>query len=388
VLAPAEYVNITVALSLFTQISAFLSSILAITIGLSKDEHSEHANEKLGLLQTFLFKLFLVLAVIFFMFSPIIMARLNTPLLFAVPIAFMMLFSVPIVVISGYLNGKNQMTKLGLVTLISASSQFVTGLTTALLSHSGLITMLSMIAAQIVTLVIIYSVFSKDHLPGIINPLRTPIGALRDKKMGALITYAAVTSIAIMAISLVQIADLFIMQNLAYTDVKFYTNIYVISRIVFFAGMIFVWPFLGEISVDHHHFNRKPFAKVIGYFSVITLAAIAFLCLFGDKLTHILFGVDYDLGLIREIGALAILYRFLLLVITSVVLYFVVLRSYMAILISAIVSGIVLVFFETVGRGSDMLNVLIWLNIIAGFLSVFSVILLLHRPIRKQSDKR
>lgn len=383
ILAPEEYVNITVSLSLFTQVSTFLSSILAITIGLSKSEHSEHANEKIELLQAFLFKLFLVLAVLFLLISPVIMERVNTPTLFALPIALMMLFSIPIQIISGYLNGKNQMIKLGFVIFISAGSQFVIGLSVALLSRDGLITMLSMAIAQIVTLIVIYTLFSKDRLPGITKSLRTSLKTIRDKRIGSLVAYAAATSVAIMAISLIQIVDLFILQGLKNIDVKFYADIYVISRVVFFLGMIFIWPFLGEISLDHHHFNRKPFIKVVSYFAVITLASITVLYFFGDKLSHLLFGANYDLALIREVGILSILYKFLLLIITAIVLYFIVLRNNAAIWLSAAISCVVLLFIELLQPNVQMTTVLLGLNYIAGASAILGILLLLHLPVRK-----
>lgn len=381
-LSSAEYVNITVALSLFTQVSAFLSSILAITISLSKSEQNERANEKIELLQAFLFKLFFVLAAVFLVFSPIIMAKIHTPVLFALPISVMMLLSIPILVISGYLNGKNQMIKLGIITLLSASCQFIIGLTVAVVSRNGLLTMSSMAIAQIVTLIIVYTVFSKDRLPGISKSLKAPFWASRSKQMSKLILYTAATSVAIMAVSLIQIMDLFILQRLEHTNIKFYADIYVISRVVFFAGMIFIWPFLGEISVDSHHFNRKPFLKLISYFTLITLAAIVVLYIFGDQLAHALFGMTYDLQIIREIGILSILYKFFFLIITAVVLYFIVLRSYIAVWIALAASGAIFIFSELINKDTSMFNVLIGLNVIAGILVIASVLLLLrvHPP--------
>jgi O-antigen/teichoic acid export membrane protein len=386
ILEPSEYVNITTSLSLFTQISAFLSSILAITIGLSKSEQGGNTNKKIELLQSFLFKLFATLAVLFLIASPVLMTMAHIPVWFAFPIAIMMLLSVPLMVISGYLNGKNQMIKLGIVTVISASSQFIIGLTAATVSKSGLITMLSMAIAQIVTLAVIYNVFSKDHLPGIVKPIKSPLKAT--KGMGNLLIYTALTSIAIMSISLVQIVDLFVLQGLTVADTKFYTDIYVVSRVVFFAGMIFIWPFLGEINLDHHHVNRKPFVKVTGYFAIITLAAIGLLYFFGDSLVRLLFGATYSLSLIQDIGILSVLYKFLMLIITAVVLYFVVLRSYIAVWLSFALSAMIFAYAELINKAeSTMAAALVGLNVIAILFAIVSIVLLLRMPANKP-DRR
>lgn len=386
ILSSSEYINITVSLSLFTQISTFLSSIVAITIGLSKSNHDGQANEKIELLQAFLFKLFLALAIIFLALSPIIMARLHTPVLFALPISIMMVFSIPVQIVSGYLNGKNQMIKLGLIALISAGSQFAIGLTTSIISRNGLITMISMTIAQMITLTIIYRLFSKDQLPGITKSVQTSLRTIKEKRIGSLIIYTAATSLAIMTISLIQIVDLFIMQNLVHTNIKFYTDIYVVSRIVFFAGMIFIWPFLGEISVDNHHFNRKPFVKLVSYFTIITLAAIVVLYFFGDRLTNILFGAHYNLQFIRNLGILSVLYKYFLLIITAVVLYFVVLRKYIAVWLSLAASGMVFIFSEFINKNSNMTDVLIGLNLIASIVVIIGIIFLFHISTQKNTN--
>ncbi len=378
ILPPPEYVIITVSLSLFTQISTFLSSILAITIGLSKSENNSQTNNKIELLQAFLFKIFLLVAVIFLIISPFVMDKIHTPVLFALPISLMMLFSIPIVIISGYFNGKNKMVKLGLVALISASCQFLIGITTSIISHNGLITMLSMTIAQIITIIIIFYLFSSEQLPKITKSLKTPISELRNKHMGPIIRYAALTSVAIMVIGLTQVADLLIMQNLEHIDIKFYTDIYVISRVVFFAGMIFIWPFLGEININNYPLNRKPFAKVISYFTVITLVAIIVLFFFGNLLASALFGVNYSPQLISTIGILSFLYKFFLLIITAVVLYFVVLRKYIAVWISAATGGSIFIFSEVIGKYSNMSTALVGLDAITCAIAIVGIIFVIN----------
>lgn len=385
ILPASEYVHITVALSLFTQISAFLSSIIAITISLSKSENGTKVNEKIELLQAFLFKLFFILAILFLAFSPLVMRSIHTPALFSLPISLMMLFSIPILIVSGYLNGKNKMVKLGLVALVSAGCQFLIGVTTSLLSGNGLITMLSISVAQVMTIAIVYALFAKENLPSIIKPITMPVRSLRDRRLKGLLLYTALSAVAVMMISLIQIIDLFIMPNISGINLKFYTDLYVISRVVFFAGLIFVWPFLGEINLDHHHFNRKPFATVLGYFALIGITAIVGLYGFGDKLALFLFGSHYQLHTIQYIGTLSVLYKVFMLVITAIVLYFIVLRRYTAIWFTAIASGLIIIYSRLVSRHSSMAGVLFQLDVITGTLVILGVILLLTVPVRQSA---
>lgn len=383
ILAPSEYVNITVALSLFTQVSTFLSSILAITIGLSKETATKDSQKIIELLQAFLFKLFLIMATVFLIFSPLIMKSIQTPTLFALPVAIMMLLSIPIIIISGYLNGKNKIIKVGIVTVISATTQFVIGLIVSLATHNGLLTMSSMVLAQFITIGLVYTLFSKDNLPGIIKSLKTPLRSINTKAMRGLLLYTALASLAIMAISLTQVIDLFVSKNLTYIDTKFYADIYVISRIVFFGGMIFVWPFLGEINIDHHQLNRKPFYKLIGYFSVIAFIACFIIYLFGDKLAHILFGVNYSLTMIRGISLLSIAYKFCLLVVTAVILYFAVLRSFKAIWLTLGVTVAIYAYTQLLDKATSITVALTGLTAIAGIAAIVAAVLLIKsRPVK------
>jgi O-antigen/teichoic acid export membrane protein len=244
-----------------------------------------------------------------------------------------------------------------------------------------------MTIAQIISLLIIYSIFSKDHLPGIAKSLRISLNIIREKHIGSLIIYTALTSLAIMAISLAQMADLLTVQNLSHSNIKFYTDIYVISRIVFFAGMIFIWPFLGEINIRRHNLNRKPFTKVISYFAAITLTAIITLFLFGDQLVHVLFGTNYDLHIIRDIGVLSVLYKFFLLVITAVIFYLVVLRSYIAVWFSIATSGAIFIFSEIVNKNSDIHTVLVGLNLITTISAIIGVTLAMYITIKERNNK-
>lgn len=382
ILPASEYISITISLSLLTQITTFLSSIVAITIGLSKSSNLDDTNDKVQILQSSLFKLFLILNIFFLLLSPLFMGYIHTPLVFALPISLMMIVSVPIAIVSGFLNGKGLMAKLGVMTVISASFQFTGGAITAYITHSGFLSLLIMALTQAGSIALIYMIFSKDKLPKIFNALRQPHLAHQRAYISRLLIYTLCASLAIMAMNLVQIADLLIVQTLRNSDIKFYTDIYVISRIVFFAGMIFIWPFLGEINIDEHKPNRKPFVKVAIVFTAITLCSTIGLYFFGSFIARLLFGVDYSLQTIQNIGLLSILYKFFFLIVTAATLYFVVLRRYMAVWLALGISGLIFIYASLVDRDMSTYGVLISLNYIAGLAAIISIILVLFLPVK------
>lgn len=383
ILPPSEYVDITVALSLFTQISTFLSSIIAITVGISKRD-KERASHKISFLQGFLFKCFIVLAIVFLLLSPVLMPPLHIPVVFVIPICLMMLFSIPITIISGYLNGINSMPKLGLVALVSASNQFVVALVIASVTHNALLTMLSMTIAQLITIAVIYKAFSSMQLPPLeISSLLKRRNTKSSQAEKRLMVYTVGAALSIMAVSITQVADLLIIQRLTTVDIKFYTDIYVISRIVFFAGMIFIWPFLGQINLDTPRKNVRPYLSIVGFFILLGLVATTGLWIAGGTITNILFNTTYSLQQIREIGSLSTLFKVSMLIITASILYYIVLHRATAIYIALITSGSMILYAILIEISTEMMDVLKHINLIAGIIALVLFLLFLFEAFRK-----
>jgi O-antigen/teichoic acid export membrane protein len=366
ILPANQYINVVVSLSLLTQMSTFLASIVAIAIGLSKSEEQVNSDTKIELLQSMLFKFFIALGVVFLAISPLILPKIHIPLPFVLPIFFMMIVSIPIAIISGYLNGKAKLVKMGFLIALSATLQIVLTVTVGFITRNGLWATLGMGMGQLITIPAIYLIFSHDKLPKVGKTLLRPIRIGDNGYATKLFVYTLAASLAVMFINLVQIADLLIIQAQHGSEVKFYTDIYVISRAVYFGGMIFIWPFLAEISLQNHQLNRKPLIKVCAYFCLIALAAIIGIDVFGGFITHLLFGVRFNAATVREIGVLSILYKLFFLIITAVALYFIVLRSYIAIWLSLAATAIVLTYVLLINDHSSLRTILFGLDSIAG----------------------
>lgn len=373
ILPSNEYVDITVALSLFTQMSTFLSSIIAITIGISKQGTTE-TKERIQALQSFLFKAFMALAIVFLVLSPLVTEKIHVSVLFVIPILLMMFFSIPVTVISGYLNGLSAMKKLGLVAVISASTQFVIAISTASITHSAVVTMATMSIAQLLTIFIIYRLFSTLKLPSISSPFKQSNKQFISKRM---MVYTAFAAVSIMIVSLAQIADLLILQNTSTTDIKFYTDIYVVSRIVFFAGMILIWPFLGQIHVSSISKNFYPFLRLVILFLIIGISAVIGLATGGDVLMRTLFNVTYDAHEVLSVGVLSILFKIFMLIITAATLYFMVLHRYIVVAIAAVCGGTLILYDYLVSDSTSTLNLLTHLNFISGIIAILLVVIVL-----------
>jgi hypothetical protein len=291
----------------------------------------------------------------------------------------MMVVSVPLAIMSGYLNGRGLMTKLGVLTVISAGLQLILGASVAYFTKSGLLALVGMALAQVVAITLIRLLFAKDNLPKLDGILTQSAKASNRPYIRRLLIYGLFASIAIMGMNVAQIADLLIIQTLNNSDIKLYADIYILSRIVFFAGIIFIWPFLGELNIHNPTLNRNPFIKLTLLFGVIFVGTIFVILLFGTNITHLLFGENYSSAQLQTLGILSILYKFCFLVITAATLYFIVLRSYIAIWLSLFISGLILLFSLFVDKNMSNQSVLIVLNIISSVGAILSILLVLFK---------
>ena len=361
ILPSAEYVDITVSLSLFTQMSTFLSSVIAVSISLAKFDKESTAHRRIATLQAVILKVFLFLATGFLLASPFVMQWANTPAWFAVPITSMMLFSIPVTIISGYFNGKNLIIQLGFVTALSA-----------LLFHNGFITMVSMSIAQIVTLATIHLVFRNSQLPKT-SPKAVLDIKIRSPETYRLIRYTVASGVAVLAISLVQLLDLVTAQRLDEVNIKQYTDLYILGRVIFFAGMMLVWPFLGGINIKQLHANLKPLLKLTAFFVSLLIAMIGLLWVASEPLTQVMFGVAYTFDSVGTIVFLSMIYKVLLLILTVIILYFIVIRNASAVWLSVIVSASLFIASWVVPSSTSIAQLLLILNLIASVATVVGV---------------
>lgn len=369
----SDYVSITLALSLFTQISAFLSSIVAITIGISRSYKNQETGRKLiASLQSFLFYCFIVIGLIFLSISPFILPTLHLSPNYSIPIVLMLLCSIPITIISGYFNGRGQMSKLGFITFMAAFIQFCAAIGAAYWTRSGFTVLCIMATAQFITILSIFTIFHQDRLHKLLV-LENPKKLFSTSTIRSLIRYTAIASGAIMTINILQIADLLIIQS-QQIEPKFYTDIYIVSRAVFFAGMILIWPFLGTLDLKQRANNLKPFLRLIGYFTILSVAAVAGSALFSEQIFHLLFGSHYAAPAVLPPLILSVIFKYLFLILTAICLYYTVVRSYISPII-VLVACLAFTYYQfSIAPHQKSLNeVLSSITVIAFLLVIFAL---------------
>jgi len=371
ILPDMQFIDITVALSLITQISAFLLTIVALTIGITK-RHTMESISTIEKFQAVLMQIFIIIIVLFLVVSPFLLHSINLSATFLLPICALMLASIPISIISGFFNGKKELIKLAMVAIISAVLQFTFSVFTGFITRNGALALTAMAIAQFIAIFALYRIYQKDRLPLISSVFSYSLENFKTKEMQSLMRFVIFSSLGVMAINILQILDLLVVQH-RQQDTKLYTDLYVISRIVFFAGTIFIWPFLANVELKKRRHNLVAFVKLFVIITLLALGSIIVILLFGQQATHILFGTAYKSSAISELGVLAIIYKYQFLLIIALTLFFIVVRNYWAVILPLTLTLSTLVVLLILPATATTSEVLVSLNTIASIGLLFGL---------------
>ncbi len=359
ILSNEQFVSITVALAIFTQLSSFTLSIVAITIGLSKQKDSKDAKTTIEKLQAVITHLFLALLIIFLLFSPVIFNKISLSPSLLMPIILMLVLSIIMSVVSGYLNGKGKLAKLGISLVITSLLQLICCVLVGVLTKNGALTLYAMSLGTILSLTYIYTAYRADDLPNIASVFIHRLSIYRTKELRSLLKYVVFASISVLAINILLILDLLLISGRP-QDAKVYADMYVVSRIVYFGGMLFLWPFLSNIDIYNLRKNLGLLLRICSVFVAITICSLSAMQLFGQQITHLLFGGQYQVwNDVKTLAILAILYKFNFLVITTLVMFFIVIRNRWAITLSAIASlslGVFTLLYSTRTTSAELVQ--------------------------------
>jgi len=373
VLNDVQFVNIAVALAIFTQLSSFMLSIVAITIGLSKQGSDNNSNSVIEKLQAVLAHLFFIITVLFLVVSPFFLDKLHLPAHLLFPICIMLALAIPVSVVSGFLNGKQKLVKLGIAITISATLQLVFSISFGVLTRSGAVALNGMALGAFVALIIIYRLYRGEGLPRLRSIFLHGFELYKSVEMRELIKYMILSSLAILIINILLIIDLLLV-NSRQIDTSLYTDLYVISRIVFFGGTLFVWPFLSNVDIQHPKRNIALLLKISTLFLAITICAILIMLFFSTEVTRVLLGSNYNLGSgVKELAISSILYKFIFLMITALTLFFIVLRSYWAIWLPLVLTATIGIFVLTINDYASTFSIIFGLNIAASIGLLFGL---------------
>lgn len=317
-----DFTSTNVALALVTQITSMMSAVVALAI--SETLHNpKKKGESVSVLQSQVTRLYGIVMAIFILTSPFVFRLVNLPLRFIIPLSAVLFFTVPIAIISGYFNGKSLLSKLGAVGLIVAGFQFILAIIFGYISKSGYLSVLGMALGQALAIFVCYRIYSNERLPKIRETLFLNRSRPSDSQSHKVIVTA---SLCLLFLNVLQIADLLLINAIG-TEQQVYSDISIVSRVVFFGASMFIWVFLSKIRLGNSADNTKYFLNLVSIsFGILLIASLVFY-FEGDTILGIITGTAYDLADIRLIGIASMLYRIIYVLNITIVLYLIVTRN-------------------------------------------------------------
>lgn len=330
ILGRDDFTDTNVALALVSQITSMMSAVVALAISETL-YNPKKKGEAVTFLQAQVTRLYGVVMLIFIVASPLIFSLVRLPMSFIIPLSAVLFFTVPIAIISGYFNGKSMLSKLGAVGMIVASSQFVLAIIFGYVSKSGNLSILGMALGQAVAIYICYRIFKDERLPKIRDSLAPGKFASTTSQSHSAIVVASLT---ILSLNILQIADLLLI-NAKGIEQQMYSDISIVSRVVFFGASMFIWVFLSKIRLNDSKSNANSFLTLSAIALVIFIISSLVFFFMGDTILKAITGANYYLPDIRFIGIASMLYRIIYVLNISIVLYLIVTRNRYTALIPA-----------------------------------------------------
>jgi hypothetical protein len=176
-------------------------------------------------------------------------------------------------------------------------------------------------------------------------------------------------------------------------DEIFYTDLSIVSRLVFFSGTILLWPFLGAIDVKNLKANILLFTKYASVVIAIGVISTSGLWFFGDTIVQLLTGSSYGLDSVRKLGIPALFLKIGFVLHTSITLYFIVQKHKYAVIHPLIVSIVTIAAALTVNINTPTESIVNRLNVACFISLAISYALFLHScskravSVRKHSQK-
>ncbi len=361
VLSPEQFVDITVALALFTQLSSFMLSIVALTIGVSKESSQKNARILIEKLQSILAHLFIVIIGIFLIISPFLLEKLSLSSALLLPICIMLALSLVMSIVSGYLNGRQELVRLGVFLAASSALQFIACITVGIVTKNGVASVYAMATAAFVSVVGLYVLSQPKSLPDPRTILLHKLSVYKERKIRKLLVYTVCASLSALAINLLIVLDLLVISKHK-SDAVLYADMYIISRVVFFSGMLLVWPFLSQLNIRDLRKNVQPFFRLSALFLALSVVASLVMYFFGHQILAFILGSQYIQPNLEMLAVLSISYKLIYLINTTLCLVFMVIRSYWAVTIAFVLTALSLGLMLFVDESWNSVHVVSWLN--------------------------
>jgi O-antigen/teichoic acid export membrane protein len=334
VLSPREFGDFAAIMALSAQVLAILLTFNLTSIYLVKKYPEDEAREKVQIIQKALIWLFLGATGLLLFAAPLVRERLHIadPLTFGI-LALFLLASVPSVIWTGYLQGHNQLLKVGVSAVAAALAKLAFALVFARLW--GVSGALWGVLTGGVLGVVVVRLIAGMRLPS----LRSSISSFSKTQgtfLGGIFGYVVWSAIVVGALGVLQNLDIVYAKALfSPTVAGVYSGISVLSNALYFVSFVLIWIVLPALTMENPRHNRRLLRTAYSLLGVIAASAVLAEFLLRGVLSTYLLGSAF--GGQGNVLIIASLYQVALVGATLYTYYLLVLRRRRALLLAGCV---------------------------------------------------
>jgi O-antigen/teichoic acid export membrane protein len=334
VLSPREFGDFAAIMAISAQVLAILLTFNLTSIYLVKQYPEDEAREKVQVIQKVLIWFFLGATVLLLISAPLVKERLHIadPLTFGI-LALMLLVAVPSTIWVGYLQGHNQILKVGVASVAAGFAKLVFALVFAILW--GVSGALGGVLAGIMLGVVVVRLIAGIRLPS----LRSSISAFSKTEgtfLGGMFGYVVGSAIVVGALGVLQNIDIVYAKALfSPTEAGVYSGISVLSNALYFVSFVLIWIVLPAVTIENPRHNRRLLRTAYSLLGVMAVSAVLGEFLLRGALSTFLLGSAF--GGQGNVLIIASLYQIALVGATLYGYYLLVLRRRRALLLAGCV---------------------------------------------------
>jgi O-antigen/teichoic acid export membrane protein len=334
VLNPKEFGDFAAIMAISAQVLAILLAFNLTSIYLVKKYPEDEAREKVQVIQKVLIWFFLGATVLLLFAAPLVRERLHIadPLTFGI-LALFLLTAVPSTIWTGYLQGHNQILKVG----VSAVAAALAKLALALLFASlwGVSGALWGVLTGGVFGVVVVRLIAGMRLPSLRSSIST-FSKSQGAFLGDVFGYLVATVIVVGALGILQNIDIVYAKALfPPAEAGVYSGISVLSNALYYVSFVLIWIVLPALAIENPRHNRRLLRTAYSLLGALAAGAVLGEFLLSGVLSTFLLGTAF--GGQGTVLIIASLYQVALVGVTLYAYYLQVLRRNRALLLAGCV---------------------------------------------------
>ena len=321
-ITPEQFGDVGVVIALAGQIGGLLLAFNVVSIYIVDTHEHEHALKITETIQKIVIQILLATTGLMMLASPLLSHTLKIGTGWTLlGMGLLLLLNVPAVVWTGYLQGHNELARIGVYNVVVAASKLACAVILCLAGLGAAGAIMGILAGQLVGLGVIRRV-PGTQLPSARGTL-SKISPDEARRVRPLAGYVVESLIVVGVFSVLFAIDIVLAKAFfAPYLAGLYAGVAAVGRIVFFSASILTWIMLANLTSHDLKKSRDTLIHYLGLIAVLGAAAIALFWVASSLIVRVSLGQAYELlapqlwlaGLNQLIAAMLYAYTLYLLI--------------------------------------------------------------------------